>query len=403
MGVDLFFVLSGFLITGILFNQKNRQFGQYIRHFYSRRARRIFPAYVAALIVSGILFGFSFLRQWYMLFGLMNFQVMTTLPGGPTELPLWSLAVEEQFYFVWPLIIFVLGRSRLISCTAILVLLPPPLRYVCTLLFADHLPIYHLLPFRMDTLAAGALIALLWPEIRERLDAAAGHSQEWVHLRSKADLVLSWFCTITHQDDHQHAAGKRCAVQSHSHNHVGGIAAGVDRCGQAGSVVMAACVPWKNQFLTLPDSPDSTSPSTTPQSLDRVGSVTVVLYNDVVFRREAHHYARPKDERKFSYPARKRCRRRTVFSPSLFQGIAVQHRSRSRRRLQGKWAARNRCNQADPLRNGFWLECFVYDSRSRLIEHKCDDESNHGHSGRIYHQSIAAGEHRPFRGSDLQQ
>ncbi len=175
MGVDLFFVLSGFLITGILFNQKDRPFGEYIGHFYARRARRILPAYVIVLIVTGLLFGFGFLRYWYMFFGLMNFQgtFYAALPAGPPTLPLWSLAVEEQFYFVWPLLIFALSRRRaLIWCMASVVLVAPVLRYVCTPLFASPAPIDQWLPFRMDTMAAGALIALLWPNIRQRINAS---------------------------------------------------------------------------------------------------------------------------------------------------------------------------------------------------------------------------------------
>ena len=174
MGVDLFFVLSGFLITGILFNQKGKPFGIYIRHFYARRARRILPAYLVVLIISGFVFGFAFLRYWYMLFGFMNFQGTLTkaLPAGPPFLPLWSLAVEEQFYFIWPLAVFALGRRGLVRCAAAIVLIAPLLRYFCTPLFADHAPIYEWLPFRMDDLAAGALLALLWPEIRARVQTS---------------------------------------------------------------------------------------------------------------------------------------------------------------------------------------------------------------------------------------
>ena len=75
MGVDLFFVLSGFLITGILFNQKNRAFGKYIGGFYQRRAKRILPAYVVVLIITAIIFGIGWLRYWYLYIGAMNFMV----------------------------------------------------------------------------------------------------------------------------------------------------------------------------------------------------------------------------------------------------------------------------------------------------------------------------------------
>jgi peptidoglycan/LPS O-acetylase OafA/YrhL len=170
MGVDLFFVLSGFLITGILFNQKNKSFGSYIRHFYARRARRILPPYVVVLIITGLIFGFGFLHHWYMYFGLMNFQGTTALPAGPKYLPLWSLAVEEQFYFVWPLVVFLLSRRQLVGCVCGLIVLAPVLRFFCTPLFSDPGPIYQWLPFRMDTLAMGALIALVWPKLKAKME-----------------------------------------------------------------------------------------------------------------------------------------------------------------------------------------------------------------------------------------
>jgi peptidoglycan/LPS O-acetylase OafA/YrhL len=168
MGVDLFFVLSGFLITGILFNQKSKPFGAYIRHFYTRRARRILPPYLIVLLITGFFFSFSFLRVWYLYLGAMNFQG-PLLPEGRENLPLWSLAVEEQFYLLWPAIVFLLNRRQLIRVTGSLIVLATLLRFLCTPYVPNRYVIYELLPFRMDTLAAGALIALLWPTLRTRI------------------------------------------------------------------------------------------------------------------------------------------------------------------------------------------------------------------------------------------
>jgi peptidoglycan/LPS O-acetylase OafA/YrhL len=159
IGVDLFFVLSGFLITGILVQSKNQPFKAFIGGFYARRVRRILPAYVAILVVTTLLFGFGWLANWYLYFGAMNFLLPFGL-GPATIWLLWSLAVEEQFYLLWPVIVFFLGRKQIVSCAVVFMVLAPLLRFLCTGLFRNHWMIYSLLPFRMDTLAAGSLIAL---------------------------------------------------------------------------------------------------------------------------------------------------------------------------------------------------------------------------------------------------
>lgn len=172
MGVDLFFVLSGFLITGILFSGKDRPFGSYIGGFYARRARRILPPYAVLLVITAVIFGVSWLRHWYMYIGAMNFFMPLGVQSPVTLQTLWSLAVEEQFYLLWPLAVYRLSREQLVWCSLALLVLAPILRYVCTPLFSSHWAVYELLLFRMDTLAAGALIALLWPTMRARLECA---------------------------------------------------------------------------------------------------------------------------------------------------------------------------------------------------------------------------------------
>ena len=137
MGVDLFFVLSGFLITGILYGSKAGKFGSYIGHFYERRVRRILPPYLVVLGISALLFGVWWLRYWYFYIGAMNFLHPLNLPNLET-LPLWSLAVEEQFYVFWPFAVFYLSRKRLIQFSLFIIVLTPILRYVCTPLFVKH-------------------------------------------------------------------------------------------------------------------------------------------------------------------------------------------------------------------------------------------------------------------------
>ena len=63
MGVDLFFILSGFLITGILIGNKSQSIGRYFGHFYERRARRILPPYALLLVVTSVIFGLAWAHQ----------------------------------------------------------------------------------------------------------------------------------------------------------------------------------------------------------------------------------------------------------------------------------------------------------------------------------------------------
>jgi peptidoglycan/LPS O-acetylase OafA/YrhL len=122
-GVDLFFVLSGFLITTLLLEEHDRVRGISLRGFYLRRARRLFPA-VGALLVAFVLVGTVAIgaRRAVELaaYGglyFANFIRAFAHPdplGGPLG-PLWSLAQEEQFYLVWPPLLILLLRKRLTS------------------------------------------------------------------------------------------------------------------------------------------------------------------------------------------------------------------------------------------------------------------------------------------------
>src|ERR1700722_13661829 len=157
-GVDLFFVLSGFLITRILASHREMPIKQYFGTFYMRRARRILPPYIALMIIASLLFGFSWLPTWYTYLGAMNFPRV-----GPPELSmLWSLAVEEQFYLFWPFVVLFVPRRKLVWVAVGLILTAPLLRAIATPLLTDHWAIYKQTPFRMDTLATGALIGILW-------------------------------------------------------------------------------------------------------------------------------------------------------------------------------------------------------------------------------------------------
>jgi peptidoglycan/LPS O-acetylase OafA/YrhL len=180
VGVDLFFVLSGFLITGILFDAKGSD--GYFRNFYMRRMLRIFPLYYGflALFFFGIpLFtdvpgGFSSLyddQAWYWSY-LANIRFAVegwpAIPGSIGHF--WSLAVEEQFYILWPLVIFLFSRHALIRIC--LVCIAGGWIFRATLsITGNELAAYVLTPARMDALAVGAFVALVGrePEGLERL------------------------------------------------------------------------------------------------------------------------------------------------------------------------------------------------------------------------------------------
>ena len=170
MGVHLFFILSGFLITGILLDSRSQP--DYFRNFYTRRVLRIAPAY---LLMVAVLFLTHSITARYLAVCLLCLCNMPSLLGASSEYSaLWSLSVEEQFYFVWPFVIRRLSlRSFTLLCTA-LVLLTPVLRFV--LLYGP--PFLQDVRFKTwavaDFFAAGALLALAarLPHLRPRLHQA---------------------------------------------------------------------------------------------------------------------------------------------------------------------------------------------------------------------------------------
>jgi peptidoglycan/LPS O-acetylase OafA/YrhL len=158
-GVGLFFVLSGFLITRILIRSARKR--HYFTNFYMRRALRIWPLYYLIVAVAFLtpLFTFSHLTNpaYRYVFYIQNFWPMTSAP--PLLGPTWSLAIEEQFYLVWPLVVWISGTPRRISqIAAVLILLTPVVR----VLYATHRIDPYAATFgRMDGLAMGAALATL--------------------------------------------------------------------------------------------------------------------------------------------------------------------------------------------------------------------------------------------------
>jgi len=165
-GVDLFFILSGYLITSILLRDSERMaFGEMLGKFYLRRAERILPAYLIFLFVIYWFVKPDWNVHWgYYLCFLQN--APNALQDSTPMAPLWSLAVEQHFYLVWPILLFFLPRRSLVPCMLVLLLGEPILRALCTPLFPTSATIYTLTPFRLDALAAGALAALMLPHCK---------------------------------------------------------------------------------------------------------------------------------------------------------------------------------------------------------------------------------------------
>lgn len=170
-GVDLFFVLSGFLIGGILLD--GRESSNYFRVFYRRRVCRIFPLYFAFLLVILVVSHFArspldaFFRPmipWPALVTFcQNFWIAIHKEMGAVAVnPTWSLAVEEQFYLTLPAVIYFVKKPRLIWVLIGGIVLAPLIRLVI-FLANPHLSmaIYVLLPCRMDSLLFGVTAAYL--------------------------------------------------------------------------------------------------------------------------------------------------------------------------------------------------------------------------------------------------
>ena len=159
LGVDLFFILSGFLITGILLDTRETE--HFFRNFYARRALRILPLYLTCIFIMYFAYpghgAYFALALLFMANFTHYFHVAS--PHGPGVF--WSLAVEEHFYLVWPLLVRFLSRSALLVTSLILVFGTPILRGFCAFLGMEpELEIYTYSFFRFDGLALGAILAI---------------------------------------------------------------------------------------------------------------------------------------------------------------------------------------------------------------------------------------------------
>jgi len=211
-GVDLFFVLSGFLIGGILLGARDSP--RYFRTFYARRFYRIIPVYYLWILSFALLLliGGPFLEahtrsgilprlDWWFFAHILFLQNMWTVNYVTLAIwwfsHTWSLAVEEQFYLVAPLLVWLLPKKRLTAVLLSVMAAAPLCRVlVRSLVDSPAWPAYRLMPCRADALALGMLCAIFWRDakFREWLSAKKRHLYAALSIFFAGTLILGiWF------------------------------------------------------------------------------------------------------------------------------------------------------------------------------------------------------------------
>lgn len=196
--VPAFFVLSGYLIGGILYDTRNRE--GYFKVFYGRRILRVFPVYYLTLLVVAC---FSAVRRYDFVGDYhfwSHFLYIHNLCPGYTSwhnnhvdlLHFWSLAIEEQFYLVWPLVVwFLRDRRKLIAFTSLLILGICGFRLVAPFYVMTPLQMVYFTPTRVDGILLGVLLALIRQNAMfERIKPFA----KWVALSGMATGVILAVC-----------------------------------------------------------------------------------------------------------------------------------------------------------------------------------------------------------------
>lgn len=166
-GVDVFFVLSGFLITGILVRAKGQSAGPYFRNFYMRRSLRIFPLYY--LVICLLLYVLpnrppatgGEQMSYLLYYQNIRYPLLGERAFDPARLITWSLAIEEQFYLVWPAVVWFVSQRTLRRVCVAMIVIAVALRFV--LIESGFEKTHFLTPCRMDALAVGALLSQLPP------------------------------------------------------------------------------------------------------------------------------------------------------------------------------------------------------------------------------------------------
>ncbi|HUJ40888.1 MAG TPA: acyltransferase [Candidatus Acidoferrales bacterium] len=188
LGVSVFFVISGYLITGLLLREEDCNGRIDLGRFYGRRFLRIIPAAYTFLLVILVLAASGFIEIAPHTYLASLFYFRNLIGRGHETAHLWSLAIEEQFYLLWPTSLVLLAPAKRLRVVSLLILAALPWR-IFQVLFC-HLPegvVYERTDLRIDTILFGCMLALL---IR-----TPGFSR-W-NTRLKASPVLGWAGCLT--------------------------------------------------------------------------------------------------------------------------------------------------------------------------------------------------------------
>jgi len=172
LAVRLFFVLSGYLITGILLRSRELTFGTALKQFYLRRALRIFPIYYLVLLTL-VLVGGSRVRQdilWHLMY-LSNILFVRNPGAMGITGHLWTLSVEEQFYFIWPFLILLVPNKYILRVILVAIVIGVCWTIVAFRLVALGGPIVGgiLTPACLDSLGIGSLLSFIENDQRLRI------------------------------------------------------------------------------------------------------------------------------------------------------------------------------------------------------------------------------------------
>lgn len=187
-GVNVFFVLSGFLITGLLLKARERT--DYYQNFYIRRVLRILPVYIVVLAVLKIWHVVDYRFVLASVLFLANFSRLFGVPLDEYG-SLWSLAVEEHFYLLWPTCVRRFREPTLLRLLGV-ILIGEPLLRLLAIHVSSHIDIHYKTPFVLDFLAYGALLSLLVRTGRIHLGNVARVGSTILSVSAVLSILVVW-------------------------------------------------------------------------------------------------------------------------------------------------------------------------------------------------------------------